>query len=100
MAAMVANPLYEALRNALNAVGPLIDEVNTDIEAPYRRFEAGTVWTGPTARQFGDQFARFRARVRASGERIVGDLQTALSRTPPRVTEQEAEAIRKSYGLP
>lgn len=97
---MVANPLYEALRNTLHLVGPLVEEIERDIETPCRQFQAGTVWTGPTAKLFGDQLAQLRSRVRTSGERIVGDLRTTLSRTPPQVTEEEAEAIRRRYGLP
>ncbi|PZG19831.1 hypothetical protein [Nonomuraea aridisoli] len=100
MAAMVVNPLHEALQNALRLVGPMIEEISSDIERPYQQFQSGTVWTGPTAKLFADQFAQFRSRVRASGEGMVGELRTALGRTPAQVTEEEAMAIRREYGLP
>ncbi|MFI7618292.1 hypothetical protein ACIBP6_44450 [Nonomuraea terrae] len=100
MAAMVANPLREALQNALRVVGPMVEEISSDIEKPYRQFQSGTVWTGPTAKLFGEQFAQFRSRVRASGEGIVGELQAMLGRTPAQVTEEEAVDIRRKYGLP
>ncbi|MEV4173871.1 hypothetical protein [Nonomuraea sp. NPDC049709] len=100
MAAMVSNPLYEALQNALRVVGPMVQEIDSDIETPFRQFQSGTVWTGPTAKLFGAQLAQFRSRVRTSGERIVDELQTALGRTPVQVPEEEAAAIKRRYGLP
>ncbi|GGP13034.1 hypothetical protein LDL08_32580 [Nonomuraea glycinis] len=100
MAALVSNPLHEALRNALRVVEPMIGEIDSDIETPYRQFQSGTVWTGPTAKLFGDQFAQLRSRVRASEERIVGELRAELGRTPIEVTEEEAAQIKRRYGLP
>jgi len=100
MAAMVPNPLHEALRNALRLVGPLVEEIDSGIEAPLRQFEGGTVWTGPVAKLFGEQFAQFRSRTRTSGEGIVGDLRAMLGRTPVEVSEEEAVVIKRRYGLP
>ncbi|WP_327587892.1 hypothetical protein OHA25_13500 [Nonomuraea sp. NBC_00507] len=78
----------------------MVEEIDSGIETPFRQFQSGTVWTGPTAKLFGDQFAQFRSQARASGERIVGELRTALGRTPVEVTEEEAVAIKRRYGLP
>ncbi|MFG2078001.1 hypothetical protein [Nonomuraea maritima] len=100
MAAMVANPLHEALQSALRAVGPLVEEITSGIDTPYRQFRSGTVWTGPTAKLFAEQLAQLRSRVRASGEGIVADLQAQLGRTPAQVTEEEAAEIRRRYGFP
>ncbi|WP_336211047.1 hypothetical protein [Nonomuraea sp. LPB2021202275-12-8] len=100
MATMVANPLHEALRNAMRVVGPMVEEIDRDIETPFRQFQSGTVWTGPTAKLFGDQLAQFRSRVRASGEGILGELRAVLGRTPAEVTEEEAVTIKRRYGLP
>ncbi|MCK2214761.1 hypothetical protein MF672_013295 [Actinomadura sp. ATCC 31491] len=100
MATMVSNPLREALQNVLRMVGPMVEEIDRGIETPFQQFQSGNVWTGPTAKLFGTQLAQFRARVRASGQGIIGELQTALGRTPTEVTEEEAVTIRKRYGLP
>jgi hypothetical protein len=100
MAAMVSNPLYEALQSALRMVGPMVEEIDRGIEAPFQQFQSGTVWTGPAAKLFGDQLALFRSRARASGERVMDELRTALGRTPAQVTEEEAATIKRQYGLP
>ncbi|WP_146178394.1 hypothetical protein [Nonomuraea fuscirosea] len=78
----------------------MLEEISNSMETPYRQFQSGTVWTGPTAKLFGEQLAQFRARIRMSGDRIVGELQAALGRTPAQVTEDEAVAIKRKFGLP
>ncbi|MGW3351277.1 hypothetical protein ACWDA3_48950 [Nonomuraea rubra] len=100
MATMVSNPLREALQNALRMVGPMVEEIDSGIETPFRQFQSGTVWTGPTAKLFGTQLAQFRSRVKASGQGIINELQAALGRAPAEVTEEEAVTIKKRYGLP
>lgn len=99
MAEMVPNPLYEALGDALRRVEPLVQEIDKDVEAPYRQFHSGKVWTGPAAKRFDGQLADYRTRARGSGEKILSDLRQALARTPRQVSEQEARMIRSRYGL-
>ncbi|MEU6428035.1 hypothetical protein ABZ860_19265 [Microbispora sp. NPDC046973] len=100
MAALVPNPLYLALREALRTAEPLVEEIEKAVEGPYLFFHNGTVWTGPAARRFDAEFAQHRSRVRGSGDRILSDLRQALARTPPEVTEEEARSIRNRYDLP
>ncbi|MEU0519790.1 hypothetical protein [Streptosporangium sp. NPDC006007] len=100
MAALVPNPLYEALGDALRTVEPLVQEIEKGIEAPCRDFHAGRVWTGPAARRFDAQLAHQRARVRNSADKILADLRRTLARTPRQVTEEEARTIKRRYGLP
>jgi hypothetical protein len=97
---MVANPLYEALTNALRTVEPLINEIEISIETPYQQFHSGKVWSGPAARRFDGQFAHHRTRVRSSADKVLADLRQTLARTPPKVTAEEATAIAARYGLP
>ncbi|HEX4814634.1 MAG TPA: hypothetical protein VFV66_17985 [Nonomuraea sp.] len=78
----------------------MVEEIDRGVEAPFQRFQSGTVWTGPTATLFGEQLALFRSRARASGGRIIDELRTALGRTPAEVTEEEAALIKRRYGLP
>lgn len=99
MAAMVRNPLHEALQQAISTIGPMIEQINADVDRPCRMFHSGKVWTGPTAKQFDAQLAQFSSRARASGHAIVDELRQVLSRTPSEVTEEEAAAIRRKYRL-
>ncbi|MEV4461685.1 hypothetical protein [Microbispora sp. NPDC049633] len=100
MAALVPNPLYLALGEALRTAEPLVGEIEKAVEGPYLYFHNGTVWTGPAARRFDVEFAQNRSRVRGSAERILSELRQALARTPPEVTEEEARSIRTRYDLP
>ncbi|MEV0378596.1 hypothetical protein [Nonomuraea sp. NPDC050643] len=97
---MTANPLHEALREALRRIEPMLREVEDDIEAPFRDFRTGRVWTGPKAVLFQEQFGQCRDQVRRAAEAVVGELRAAAARTPPQVTEEEAAALRKRYELP
>ncbi|MEV7008472.1 hypothetical protein [Streptosporangium sp. NPDC051022] len=69
-------------------------------EAPFRALQSGAVWSGPAAKRFDGQFTQYRTRLRGSADRIVSDLRQVLARTPRQVSKEEAEAIRKKYGLP
>ncbi len=99
MAQLVTNPLHTALQNALRTVEPLVDDIEQRVEGPYLHFHNGTVWTGPAARRFDEEFTQHRSRVRIASDRILSDLRQALARTPPEVTEEEAKTIRVRYGL-
>ncbi|MDA0633081.1 hypothetical protein OUY22_06580 [Nonomuraea sp. MCN248] len=99
MAAMVRNPLYEALQQAVSTIGPMIEQINADVDRPCRLFHSGKVWTGPSARQFDAQLTQFSSRARTSGQAIVDELRQVLSRTPSEVTEEEAASIRRRYRL-
>ncbi|MEU6715357.1 hypothetical protein ABZ897_28165 [Nonomuraea sp. NPDC046802] len=99
MAAMVRNPLYEALQNAVRTVGPMLEQIDGDVDRPCRMFRSGKVWTGPTAKQFDAQLNQLSARARTSAQAIMDELRQALSRTPTEVTEEEAASIRRKYGL-
>ncbi|MEO3791307.1 hypothetical protein ABGB14_13975 [Nonomuraea sp. B10E15] len=99
MAAMVRNPLYEALQQAVRTVGSMIEQIDADVDRPCRMFRSGKVWTGPAAKQFDAQLAQFSSQARASGQAIMDELCQALSRTPTEVPEEEAALIRRKYGL-
>jgi uncharacterized protein YukE len=99
MAAMVRNPLHEALQQAMRTIGPMIEQINAEVDRPCRMFHSGKVWTGPAARQFDAQLAQFSLRARTSGQAIMDELRQVLSRTPSEVTEEEAASIRRKYRL-
>ncbi|SEN11210.1 hypothetical protein [Nonomuraea pusilla] len=99
MAAMVRNPLYEALQQAVRTIGPLIEQIDADVDRPCRMFRTGKVWTGRSAKQFDAQLAQYGTRVRTSGQAIMDELRQALSRTPSEVTEEEAASIRRKYRI-
>ncbi|GGP15251.1 hypothetical protein LDL08_26015 [Nonomuraea glycinis] len=99
MAAMVRNPLHEALQQAMRTIGPMIEQINAEVDRPCRMFHSGKVWTGPAAKQFDSQLAQFSLRARTSGQAIMDELRQVLSRTPSEVTEQEAASIRRKYRL-
>ncbi|MBE1590520.1 hypothetical protein ACFPOI_05755 [Nonomuraea angiospora] len=99
MTAMVRNPLHEALQQAIRTIGPIIEQIDADIDRPCRMFRTGKVWTGPTAKQFDAQLMQFSSRARTSGQAIMDELRQALSRTPSEVTEEEAASIRRKYGI-
>ncbi|PZG15895.1 hypothetical protein [Nonomuraea aridisoli] len=99
MPAMVSNPLYEALQHAIRTIGPMVEQIDTDVDRPCRAFRTGKVWTGPTAKQFDAQLSHFSTRARDSGRAIMDELRQTLSRTPGRVTEEEADAIKRKYRL-
>ncbi|MEV0348633.1 hypothetical protein AB0H88_22890 [Nonomuraea sp. NPDC050680] len=99
MAAMVRNPLYEALQQAARTIGPMLDQIEADIERPLRTFRTGKVWTGPTAQQFDAQLTQHSTRARTSAQAIKDELRQALSRTPSEVTEEEATSIRRKYDI-
>lgn len=97
---MVPNPLYEALGEALRVVEPLVQEIEKGVEVPFQALQSGEVWSGPAAKRFDGQFTQYRTRLHGSADRIVSDLRQALAGTPRQVSQEEAEAIRKKYGLP
>jgi uncharacterized protein YukE len=99
MAAMVRNPLHEALQQAMRTIGPMIEQINAEVDRPCRMFHSGKVWTGPAAKQFDVQLAQFSLRARTSGQAIMDELRQVLSRTPSEVTEEEAASIRRKYRL-
>ncbi|GAA3660950.1 hypothetical protein GCM10022224_025470 [Nonomuraea antimicrobica] len=99
MAAMVRNPLHEALQQAIRTIGPMIEQVDADVDRPCRMFHTGKVWTGPTAKQFDAQLTQYSTRARTSGQAIMDELQQALNRTPSEVPEEEAASIRRKYGI-
>ncbi|MFI6743708.1 hypothetical protein ACIBI9_63500 [Nonomuraea sp. NPDC050451] len=99
MPAMVSNPLHEALQHAIRTVGPMIEQINADVERPCRMFRSGKVWTGSTAKQFDAQLNLFSTRARTSGQAIMDELRQLLGRTPSEVTEEEADSIRRKYGI-
>ncbi|WP_169984158.1 hypothetical protein [Microbispora sp. H10836] len=100
MAQLVTNPLHTALQNAVRTVNPLVDDIEQRVDGSYLHFHSGTVWTGPAARRFDEEFAQHRSRVRTASDRILSDLRQTLARTPPEVTEDEARKIRIRYSLP
>lgn len=99
MPAMVSNPLHEALQHAIRVIGPMIEQIDADVDRPCRMFRTGKVWSGPSAKQFETQLSHFSSRARTSGQAILDDLQQTLSRTPSEVTEEEANSIKRRYGL-
>lgn len=100
MTAMVRNPLHEALQRTLRTVGPMIEHINADVEKPCRAFQSGKVWTGASAKLFGDQLTHFSARARSAGQAIMDELQQMLARTPSEVPEEEAASIKRKYEFP
>ncbi|RBQ15047.1 hypothetical protein DP939_37220 [Spongiactinospora rosea] len=99
MTEMVPNPLYAALTDALKTVEPLIEEIDTAIDGPFREFHSGKVWSGPAAKRFDGEFGQYRGRSRSAGEAVVADIRAFLARTPEQVTVEEAKAISSRYGL-
>ncbi|MER7505940.1 hypothetical protein AB0L05_34690 [Nonomuraea pusilla] len=99
MAAMVRNPLHEALQQAIRTISLIIEQIDADVDRPCRMFHSGKVWTGPAAKQFDAQLTQFSTRARSAGQAIMDDLRQALSRTPSEVTAEEADSIRRKYGL-
>ncbi|GAA3609124.1 hypothetical protein GCM10022419_112610 [Nonomuraea rosea] len=99
MAAMVHNPLHEALQQAVRTIGPMIGQIDADLDRPCKMFHSGKVWTGPTGKQFDAQLTQLSTRARASGQAIMEELRLALGRTPAEVTEEEAASIRRKYGF-
>ncbi|MEU4579765.1 hypothetical protein [Nonomuraea sp. NPDC023979] len=99
MAAMVRNPLHEALQQAVRTIGPMLEQIDADVDRPTRMFRTGKVWTGPAAKQFDAQLAQFSSRARSSGQAIMDELRQVLSRTPTEVTEEEAASIKRKYRL-
>ncbi|MEU1881584.1 hypothetical protein ABZ470_30150 [Streptosporangium sp. NPDC020072] len=100
MTRLVPNPLHAALEDALRTIEPLVQEVESGFETPFQAFHSGGVWTGPAAKRFDEQLVGHRTRLRGSADRILADLRQTLARTPRQVSEEEATAIRKRYGLP
>ncbi|MFC0863351.1 hypothetical protein ACFHYQ_13715 [Sphaerimonospora cavernae] len=99
MAMLVPNPLHRALGDALRTAEPLLQEITSGIDTPFRAFHSGGVWTGPAAQRFDAELAHHRARVRDSTDAILADLRQALAGTPPEVTDEQARTIRIRYGL-
>ncbi|MEV4078743.1 hypothetical protein AB0J43_00430 [Nonomuraea fuscirosea] len=78
----------------------MIEQINSDVDKPCRAFQSGKVWTGPSAKLFADQLTLFSTRARTSGQAIMDELQQVLRRTPSKVSEEEADSIKRKYGLP
>ncbi|GAA0943859.1 hypothetical protein GCM10009560_57580 [Nonomuraea longicatena] len=99
MAEMVRNPLHEALQQAIRTIGPMIEQIDADLDRPSRMFRTGRVWTGPAATRFDAQLTHYSTRARTSARAIMDELRETLMRTPSEVTEEQAISIRRKYGL-
>ncbi|MEV4566788.1 hypothetical protein AB0K12_23720 [Nonomuraea sp. NPDC049419] len=99
MPEMVPNPLREALRDALKTIEPLLHEMRDGLDAPFKNFHTGRVWTGPVAKGFDGELDRHNGRVQYASETILNDLRWLITRTAAEVTEQQAQEISRRYGL-
>ncbi|MBO3744694.1 hypothetical protein J5X84_01345 [Streptosporangiaceae bacterium NEAU-GS5] len=80
--ATMPNPRYEDLRHALMEVKARVAVLEAALDSPYQQFAGGQVWVGPAARSFGDELSSRRARLRATAQAIVADLEEELRATP------------------
>lgn len=99
MPEMVPNPLREALQDTLKTIEPLLHEMRNALDAPFKNFHTGRVWTGPVAKAFDGELDRHNGRVKHASETMLNDLRWLITRTPAEVPEQQALEISRRYNL-
>ncbi len=87
---MVPNPRREELLRALTKVRAHAAQLETALDPAHAAFTGQAVWVGPAARDFTEELAGRRARLRVLTQRIVEDLESELRTAPEKVTRSSA----------
>lgn len=96
----VSNPLREALSRLLGRVLEAQAAV-PGMGAPLSAVGDGDAWRGPAARRFHDQHLAPSAQALYRPlARIEDDVRAARDAQPREVSAEEAEALRRRWGLP
>ncbi|MFB9718743.1 hypothetical protein [Planobispora longispora] len=68
-------------------------QLEAALDPAHAAFTGRAVWTGPAAREFGEELTGRRARLRVLTQRIVEELENELRAAPERVA-RSSSAVR------
>lgn len=92
---MVPSPRYERLRQLLVEAEYRADEVRQAYQRASSAMRSGQVWTGPTAATWTAELEDRHQRLGRLAQSVVDAVEEELRRSPPLVTEAEANAMRR-----
>ncbi|MEV4529672.1 hypothetical protein [Streptosporangium sp. NPDC049304] len=92
---MVPSPRYERLRQLLIEAEDRAHEVRQAYQRASSAMRSGQVWTGPTATTWTNELEDRRRSLGRLAQRVVDAVEEELRRSPPLVTEAEADAMRR-----
>lgn len=92
---MVPSPRHERLRQLLAEAEYRANEVRQAYQRASSAMRSGQVWTGPTAATWTTELEDRHQRLGRLAQNVVDAVEEELRRSPPLVTEAEANAMRR-----
>lgn len=92
---MVPNPRHAELQRLLAEAEGRAHEVRQAYQRASSAMRSGKVWTGPTADKWTSELEDRHQRLGRLAQRVVDAIEEELRRTPPLVTESQANAARR-----
>lgn len=92
---MVPNPRHAELQRLLAEAEDRAHEVRQAYQRASSAMRSGRVWTGPTANKWTTELEDRHQRLGRLAQRVVDAIAEELRRTPPLVTEAQANAARR-----
>ncbi|MER5621750.1 hypothetical protein ABT061_11975 [Streptosporangium sp. NPDC002544] len=92
---MVPSPRHERLRQLLVEAEYRAHEVRQAYQHASSAMRSRRVWTGPTATTWTAELEDRRQRLGRLAQNVVDAIEEELRRSPPLVTEAEADAMRR-----
>lgn len=92
---MVPSPRHERLRQLLAEAEYRANEVRQAYQRASSAMRSGQVWTGPTATTWTIELEDRNQRLGRLAQSVVDAVEEELRRSPPLVTEAEANAMRR-----
>ncbi|MFD8561195.1 hypothetical protein ACWDOR_26080 [Streptosporangium canum] len=92
---MVPNPRHTELRRLLAEAEGRAHEIRQAYQRASSAMRSGKVWTGPTADKWTTELEDRHQRLGRLAQRVVDAIEEELRRTPPLVTESQANAARR-----
>ncbi|MEU7984274.1 hypothetical protein AB0B56_05345 [Streptosporangium canum] len=92
---MVPNPRHAELQRLLAEAEDRAHEVRQAYQRASGAMRSGRVWTGPTADKWTTELEDRHQRLGRLAQRVVDAIAEELRRTPPLVTEAQANAARR-----
>ncbi|MEV0424412.1 hypothetical protein ACFV0L_27275 [Streptosporangium canum] len=92
---MVPNPRHAELQRLLAEAEDRAHEVRQAYQRASSAMRSGRVWTGPTADKWTTELEDRHQRLGRLAQRVVDAIAEELRRTPPLVTEAQANAARR-----
>ncbi|GAA3659625.1 hypothetical protein GCM10022224_023810 [Nonomuraea antimicrobica] len=97
--AEVDNPMHVYLVQLKRQMESVRPALRNGLDRPTRNMAGGKVWTSAAATAFARALDANDAKTKKAVDRAYEDLTDRLARTPEKVSPEEADKIRRRYGL-